>query len=250
MGKGPKIFSGLNEKRMSSSGGGKFADKTAFKIGDTVTLQFLDPISDFREYDQHQFLEEGKWRYVPCGGDSCDLCGSVDDKISRQNYRFSCNVWNHTTARVEVFDGPKSLGAMIARKYRRVADRAGESKAADAWREKVWDVSKLNTQPVTFEIEEGDPDPVSSRRYEGKKWDIDKSILDSFNYYWGAEANSASVVAKEDKEAASSLDDSSWDKATLKAKSDEELVKIAKSIGVKGAKKMSGKELVKAILGH
>lgn len=245
---GPKMFKGLNEGRMKS-GVGRFADRTKFVQGDTIDVQFLDLISEFVEYDQHQFRDGGKWKYVPCGGDNCPLCADDDSEVSKTHYRFSCNVYNHDTKRVEVFEGPKTLSALISKRYGKVAHKAkgDEDKLRKLWTNSVWEMSKMKTQPVSFDVDEGDSDPVTSKRWEGKTFDLQKNIIEQFKFYFGDDVDIRALDAKEDTEAKSSMDDDGVTKKELKEMDDDALKKVGKSFGIK-SKGMTKKEFIDAIL--
>ena len=245
---GPKMFSGLNDKRMQS-GAGRFADRTKFVQGDTIEVQFLDLIGEFVEYDQHQFRDGGKWKYVPCGGDNCPLCADDDPEVSKTHYRFSCNVWNHDTKRVEVFEGPKTLGTLIAKRYKKIAKKAGsdEKKLRKLWTNSVWEMSKMKTQPVSFDMDEGDSSAVAPAKWEGKKHDLQKNIIEQFRFYFGDDVDIRALDAKEDESAKSSMDDEGVTKKELKAMDDDALKKVGKSFGIK-IKGKTKKEFIDAIL--
>ena len=244
---GPVMFSGLNEGRMKS-GVGRFADRTSFVQGDTIQVQVLDLITEFVEYDQHQFRDGGKWKYVPCGGDGCPLCADDDDEVAKQHYRFSCNVYNHDTKRTEVFEGPKTMSALIAKRYKTIAKKAkgNEEKLRKLWTNTVFEFSKMKTQPVTFDVDYGDADPVKPAKWEGKTHDLRKNIVEQFKFYFGDNVDISELDAKEDAEAKSSMDDS-ISKADLKDMDDAALKKVGKDFGIK-AKGMTKKDFIKAIL--
>lgn len=243
----PKIFTGLNEGRMASTAG-RFADRTKFQQGDTVELQFLDPITSFAEYDQHQFRDGGKWKYVPCGGENCPLCADDDPEVAKVHYRFSCNVYNHDTKRVEVFEGPKTVSQLVAKRYKKIVAKAkgNENKALKLWQNATWQLSKMKTQPVTFDMEEGDNDPVSTKKWEGKLFDLSANIIEQFKFYFGADVDVRALDAKEEKEAKSSMDDVAFSKKDLKKLSDDDLKKVGKDFGIK-AKGKTKKEFIDAI---
>lgn len=244
----PKIFKGLQEGRMKS-GGGNFADRCEWKQGDTITVQFLEPITDFAEYDQHQFRDGGKWKYVPCGGENCPLCADDDADVSKVHYRFSANVYNHGTKRVEVLEGPKTVSNLVAKRYKKAMTKAkgkSEDKALKIWQNLVWDMSKMKTQPVSFDMEEGDDDPVSENKWKDKLHDLGKNIIQQFTFYFGDSVDISALEAKEDEDAASSLDDKVA-KKDLKGMDDDALKKLGKSFGVK-LKGKTRKEFIDAIL--
>lgn len=171
----PKTFKGLNQKRMEQAGRGQ-GKRVRFSDNEpTVTLQFMQTPDDFMEFQVHFFQEDGRWNVVPCAGkDDCPLCEAEDDKISGTSYRFAANVLNLKTGKVQVLEGPQALALRIFSRYKR---------APSKFLKRVYDVSKLPTKPVNYDMEVAEEDAVSTR---GKKlFDLEEYLVEEMKAYYG-----------------------------------------------------------------
>ncbi len=185
----PKVFKGLNKKRMEQKGGGKRVRFTEDQP--TVTVQFLQKPEDMREFNIHTFQEDGRWNFVPCAGtEECPLCDSESDRVSAVHYRFACNVYNVKNKTVQVLEGPKTLASAIFYRYQR--------KPA-VFLKRVFDITKFPTQPVTYNFELAEEDPVSTRGL--KPIDLDEYLLGEMKNYYGDDLDiSPSDLSADDDE--------------------------------------------------
>lgn len=186
-----KTFQGLSKKRMAAGGGGS-SNRVMFKKEEpTVPLQFLQTPEDFIEYDIHGFQEDGRWQFVPCAGsDDCPLCDDEEDNVRRRSYRFACNVLNVSTGKVQILEGPKDLASRVFNKWERKPEK---------FLDRVWDVSRFPTQPVSFAVDIAeDLDAVSTR---GKKaLDLDEYVLGEMKAYFGDDMGTASDLDEDEDE--------------------------------------------------
>jgi hypothetical protein len=191
-----KTFSGLSEKRMESKGGGGNPNAVRFpKEGGTIPVQFLQTPKEMKEFDQHQWKEDGRWYYVPCAGDDCPICDDEDSTKSKKNYRFVCNVYNLKERKVQVLEGSKTVASLIAYRYKR--------KPA-VFLKRVYDITKFNTQPVTYNFELAEEATV---RVSGLKLiDLDDYIDNALQAYLKNEGGAATKKSKR-----SALDDDEWE---------------------------------------
>lgn len=194
----PRTFKGLNKKRMEKKGGN--FNRIVLKQGDTKTVQFLDGIEEFLEYENHAFKDGSRWQYVPCAGDDCPLCADEDHEVSKTGYRFCANVYSFEDKKVLILEGPKDLAGRVAGRYERVAKKGG------SWTKLTWDVSKLPTTPVSYDVERADDRPV---RLDGlERHDLEEYVTGEMVRYFGDDM----PTAKSGKPGPSSLDDDDdWD---------------------------------------
>lgn len=231
----PVIYKGLSDKRMAK---GSATNRCRVDKGKTVTVQFLNAPDDMREFDQHQFQDGGKWQYVPCIGKDCPLCDDDDDQVSRTHYRFICNVWNFSTKRVEILEGPKTLAGRI--KYR-------WKKRKDSFLKRTYDVSKFDTQPVEWDVESADDNALPSSKRKGLKlYDLDKDIKESLQRWFGDNTpepkTSKTALDDDDYE-----EDDEYDEDDLDEMKWSEVAKIAKGLKIK-TKDDDGDKIPKAKL--
>lgn len=250
-----KTFGGLNEKRYTK---GQSVDRVTFKKGETVTVQFVAPIDDsaqWKEIDQHQFQDDG-WKYVPCLGDDCPLCDDEDRDVSKTSYRFFTNVYDFSQKRFAVLEGPKDLSSRIARKFKQA-----EKRKKGKFLKTVYDVSKLDQSPVTYEVDiEDDRKPVT---VDPKKLiDLDAYIQGQAKRYFGDDMPSEGSKKKKggkDKRKSSLdddedyIEDEEYDEDDLDDMSDKEIKSIAKGMKIalknpKTDKPRSKETLIKLIL--
>lgn len=238
----PKIYQGLNDKRMAKGQGGH---RLVLKQGDTATVQFCTPISEFREFDVHQFQDRNRWNYVPCAGDDCPLCDDDDPDVSKTHYRFCCNIYSKKEKKVLIMEGPKDLSGRIALRFKN---------AKKKFTKKLYDVSKLKTTPVSYDVESADGRPVDVS--ELKLHDLDEYITGEMERYFGdstpkpSKKSGKSALDDDDDD-----DDGDDDEYTLDELLDmekSEVKRIAKSMGIKlndkDGEKRSQKQLAKLIV--
>jgi hypothetical protein len=248
-----KTFGGLNAKRYTKGTG---VPRVKFNKGETVTVQFEADIDDetgWIEINQHQFQDDG-WKYVPCLGDDCPLCEDESNDVRKVHYRFFTNVYNFGTKQIEVLEGPKDLSGRIAGKAKRMAKKPGK------FLKTVFDVSKLDQSPVTYEVDiEDDHKPVKID--EKKLIDLHAHVLDQAKRYFGDDmpTEGSSSSSKKSKNKKSSLDDDDYeedeeyDEDDLEEMSDKEVKSIAKGMKIalknpKTDKPRSKEKLIQLIL--
>lgn len=185
----PKLYKGLSKKRMAKRGGS--FKRVILKQGESTVVQFLDPIEEFIEYDNHAFRDVKGWNFAPCGGDGCPLCADEDRDVSKSSYRFCANVYSFEEKKVLILEGPKDLSSRIAARYER---------NPDSFLKRTFEVSKLATQPVSYDVERGEEESVRTDGME--RHDLEKYITDEMTSYFGEGAPSASA-----SDSPSSLDD-------------------------------------------
>lgn len=186
-----KTFSGLNQKRMESKGGG---NRVVIKQGQTMPVQFLQKPSQFTEFDQHQWREDGTWMYVPCAGDDCPNCDSEDEVRSKLNYKFVANVYNVKEKKVQLLEGPKTLATQIFDRYKR---------KPESFMKRVFDVTKFPTQPVTYGFGIAEESPVKTSGL--KLIDIDAYIQGELDRFLGNDTPKSKGKGK------TALDDDDFD---------------------------------------
>lgn len=239
----PKTFRGLNKKRMEKKGGN--FNRVVIKQGDSVVVQFLEPIEEFVEYENHSFRDGARWQYVPCAGDDCPLCADDDPDVSKTGYRFCCNVYNFKEKKVQILEGPKDLAGRIAHRYER---------RAKSWLKRTWEISKFPTTPVSYDVESADDRPVRPDGLE--RHDLMKYITDEMLRYFGDDIPSPSKGGGpssldddwDDEE--DSFDDDEYTKEDLLDLGPAALKEAAESVGVSVKKitKENRKKVISAIL--
>lgn len=247
----PQIHGGLSEDRMKS-GGGKFAERVEVKTGGLARVQFLTDPSDpngFVEIDQHQFKANGRWNYIACGGKGCPMCKDDDPDVAKINYRFFAVVYDFSKKKVAILEGPKTLSQKIFKAWKRNKKKFTST---------VYEVSKEAGPPVQWDINMIGKKPTSTKDLD--LIDIRKNIVEQFKWALGPDvkvdikALEAELGIEDDEDTADALEDVVITKKQIKklvAKDDEdELVKIAKNLGIKGKKlkSMDLAEMGKAIL--
>ena len=219
----PKSFGGLSKKRMEK---GQASDRIFMKKGETATVQFLGATDDeevFREFYVHQFQDGGRWTYVPCAEDNCPLCEDEDPQVSKAHYRFCTSVYSLKDKKVAILEGPKDLAGRIDRKC---------SRNAKKFLRKTWDISKLDTTPVSYEVEEADDRAVSTDGL--KPMSLPGYIEQEQRRYFGndmpTESKKSGKTALDDDD--DDAEDDSFDEDELEEMSTKEIKKIAKSLKI------------------
>jgi hypothetical protein len=183
----PKTSKGLTKKRIErkAAGSGK---RVVFGNEDpTVTVQFLQSPDDFTEFEIHSFQEDGRWWFVPCAGDGCPLDDAEGEQQRRTSYRFAANVWNSKLNKVQVLEGPKTLAQQIFYRYQR---------KPSVFLKRVYDVTKFQTQPVSYNFELAEEDPISVR---GKRpFDLDEYLVEEMKGYYGDDLELAAATLSDD----------------------------------------------------
>lgn len=177
-----QLSTGLSKSRMKSGGGG---NNQRVRLDDSkpVILQFVsDPDGDgFTEFDQHQFQEDGKWKFVPCTGKRCPLCAD-DDGTKNRRYRFVAQVYNLKEKKMQVLEGPKDLATRIFSKYER---RPG------VFLKRVFEVTRLPTSPVSYEVDTADEDRINLRT-KGEPVELQKYLDGEVARYFGDDEDGSS----------------------------------------------------------
>lgn len=226
----PRIYQGLNDKRMAKGTGG---NRLVIKQGETETVQFPTSIKDFREFDIHQFQEKNKWQYVPCAGDDCPLCDDDDDEVRRTHYRFCCNVWAKKQKKVLILEGPKDLSGRIS--MRAKSANKGKLKKIGKFNRKLYDVSKLKTTPVSYDVESADGRSLSlDELSELELHDLDAYITGEMERYFGDSTPAKSgKSALDDDDDDDDADDDEYDLDELLDMKFSEVKRIAKQMKVR-----------------
>lgn len=246
-----RTFGGLNKKNYTKKGG--FGDFVKMDVGDTVLVQFVADISDdewWKEIEQHVFKEKGKWQYVPCLGDNCPLCEDDDPEVAKTSYRFFTVVYDFGEKRLAILEGPKDLSGRIAFRY---------EKKKKSFLSRTWDVSKLKTQPVSYDVESADKKAKEIDEEKLKAFDLDKMIQAKAERYFGEDLAGNKKSKKPKKSALDDDDDEDdyeaddeYDEDDLLEMERSEVRKIAKQLGIKATDKegeaRSKKTLIKLIL--
>ena len=194
-GKGLSIqtHSGLSEARMAAAGGGN-SKRIFLPMGKPVMVQFLDTPDEMKEYDIHSFQSGGKWRYVPCTGhDDCPLCNDDDPEVAKQKYRFCCNAYDVKRKKVGIVEGPQALAVRIMGRFKG---------RPETFKKKVFMVTKMNTTPVSFDIDVVD-DKYAFRVKEAKL-DLDEFVKEEHEAFI---TGNAPVGKKKSKSSLDAYDD-------------------------------------------
>lgn len=250
-----RTFGGLNEKRYTKGTGG--SDRFKFEKSDKpYAAQFCGDISDpkfFLEFDQHQFQDKG-WNYVPCLGEGCPLCEDEDKEVAKKRYRFIASVYSFSDKTLCILEGPKDLSGRIARKW-----KAAEKKKKGSFTKTVFDLTKVDSQPVGYEVDVND---------DRKVVDIDVSKAPSLQEYLDSSARrffgdghpaDSGKKKKKGKPKKSALDDEdeetqedSFDADELEGMSLKDVKAIAKNLEIKlldkEGEKRDQKTLIKLIM--
>jgi hypothetical protein len=196
---------GVTERSTKKGTGGA---TQIFKQGESVLDQFACTPKDFMEYDEHQFREGGKWWYVPCKMEAfgeCELCDDEDTEKAKKHYKFLAPVWDHKAKKLTVLTGPKDLAGRIFFQYKK--DRTNFLRV-------VWDISKLATQPVSYDVSVN----LGTRGIklsEKELPDLEKIIKDAADAYFGDGKPKAKRSGK------SSLDDDESEEEVWEDEDDE-----------------------------
>jgi hypothetical protein len=224
----PKSFGGLSKSRSASGGSSfprvKFTDKDS-----SFSLQFFGNIEDesaFKEFEQHQWREK-YWNYVACLGDNCPLCDDEDEDVSKQHYRFVAVVYNHDAKQVQILEGPGTLAQRIIMKA---------EKRPESFVKRVWDITRLDTTPTSYDVDQSDERPVNLRSKAAL--DLQAYIDESASRYFGKNAVSSGSKKKSKRSALDDDDDyedddETYTKADLMDMSARELKEVAQSLKVK-----------------
>lgn len=248
------IGGGLNKKNYAKKGSG--GDRVILKQGETATVQFVagcDDSEHWKEISQHQFQDKGRWNYVPCLGDECPLCEDDDRDVSKTTYRFFTNVYSLKDKKVAILEGPKDLSGRIARKWEN-----SEKKKEGLFLKRTFDVSKLATTPVSYDVEIGEDD---TKKIDMKQCiDLDAYIRGEAARYYGDEmptVDSKKSKGKKSKKKTALDDDDdaqedTFDREELMEMDWSELKRLAKSLKVsltdKEGEKRKRTALVKLVL--
>lgn len=237
----PKIYKGLNDKRMAKGQGG---NRLVLKQGDTATVQFCTGIEEFREFDVHTFQDRNRWNYIPCAGDDCPLCDDEDPDVSKTSYRFCCNVYSKKEKKVLILEGPKDLSGRIALRYKNNRKK---------FTRKLYDVSKLKTTPVSYDVESADGKVVDTSSMD--LIDLDAYITAEMERYFGDATpvrNKSGKSALDDDDDDDDADEDEYDEDELLDMEKSEVKRIAKSMKIKTVdsegEPLSKKKLVAKII--
>lgn len=226
----PKLYNkGLSKKRMAKGSAG---NRLRIKQGETAPVMFLETPEDMQEFDQHQFRDGNNWQYVPCAGEECPLCDDEDGDRSNTRYRFCCNVYSLKERRVLILEGPKDLSSRIMFRYERSPEK---------FMKRVFDITMMDTQPVSYSVDRADEDPVRTTDLKKKRHDKSKYIREQMERFYGEKMPNRSSLDDDDE------DSDSFTKSELMEMDKKELKSVAKEFGIKTADR-TRKEIVKRIL--
>lgn len=242
-----RTFGGLNKSNYTKKG--NFGDFVKMDVGDTVLVQFVANIDDdqwWKEIEQHVFKEKGKWQYVPCLGDNCPLCQDDDPEVAKTSYRFFTVVYDFAEKRLAILEGPKDLSGRIAFRY---------EKKRKSFLSRTWDVSKLKTTPVSYDVESADKKAKEIDEEKLATFDLDKMLHAKAVRYFGEDLDAAKKGSKksalDDDDDEDAIDDE-YDQDDLEEMSMKELKRVAKALGIKTVDKegeaRSKKTLIKLVL--
>lgn len=243
----PKTFKGMNPKRFKGKGGGSWSKRLPLKKGATIPCQFLDDPDDFEEYEVHAWREGGRWNFVPCAGkDDCPLCASDDEQQARTSYRFCANVYNLEAKKVQVLEGGSNLATVVHNRYNR---------KPSSFLKRVFDITMFPTQPVSFQCELAEEEPLkSSRLAKLEKHDLLEYIIGEMKAYYGDDLENVDTTrtSLDDDDDDDDEDEDEYDEDDLDDMDASEIRKIAKRLKIKTVdgegEKKSKKTLIKAIL--
>jgi hypothetical protein len=238
-------FAGLNQNRMSSSAGG--SNRIKWEEGKSVPIQFLTDPTEFREFYQHVFQDEGKWNYVPCAGDGCPLCVDEDERKRKKSYQFYAVAYDLKERKVSIAKGPKTLATQIFYRYQR---------KPSMFLKRVYDVTRFPTTPVSYGFDIAEEPPVDTTKVK-HDIDLDEAINSELKRYYGddlASAIKASSLDDDDPEFEDEDEDDEEEESEDEPDEEEleemewaDLKKYARSVGVKkDTRKRS--ELISAIM--
>jgi len=249
----PRTFGGLSKERYTKKTG--TGQRLQMAQGDTRTVQFVADISDeklWKEIDQHQFQDGGKWKYVPCladdDGNGCPLCDDEDPEVKKVHYRFFTVVYSFKDKAYVIMEGPKDLSGRIAFRYEGLKKKGKEK----LFIKKTFDVSKLKTTPVSYDVESGDDD---AKKLDPKQFpDLDEYLDATAKSYYGD-----SLPTGKKSKGKTALDDDDDDEDADEFDEDElmemdwsDLKKVATNLRIKlidsDGEKRKRKTLVKLIL--
>lgn len=223
-----RTYSGLNKDRMKKGTGG---NRCQFKVGENVTVQFLDTPAEMVEYDEHVF-NDGGWKYVPCIGKGCPLCEDEDSDVRKIGYKMLANVYNFKTQKVEVLSGPKTLAGRIFSRYDSEAKRAKSKGKKNQFLNKTWQIDKLDQVPVSYDIDQGDKDAIQLGS-KHKKFDLNEYINGDLQRYYGEDMPKPKKSKRSALDDDDADDDDAYDRDDLEEMSSKEVKAIAKSLKIK-----------------
>lgn len=151
------------------------------KKGERKPVQFVTDPSEFLVFSNHSFRAEGQWWYVPCIEGVCPLCKEDDEDVKKVAKRFACLVYSHRDRKIQIFEGPKTLGLLIKDQY----DRKPES-----FLKRVFDVAKFATQPITYQVDtaiDATPKNVKSKLAEAP--DLNEWLQEKIDKYYGTDSD-------------------------------------------------------------
>lgn len=184
----PKLFKGLNKKRMDASRG-NFGVRVVLKDGQTVPVQFLQDPTEFTEFYVHAFQEEGRWVFVPCVGDNCPLCQDDDEKVRRTSYRFLATVYNLEQKKVQLLENSGQLAQAIMYRYQR---------KPSAFLKRTFEITRFPTTPVSHQFELGEEPTVNTSRM--KLLSHEEYLADQLKRYYGDELPEPGSTSMDDED--------------------------------------------------
>lgn len=182
----PKMFKGLDKKRIEKKGGGA-GKRLVLDKNKTLPIQFLTKPEEFIEYEIHVFQEDGRWEFIPCAGDACPLCVDDDSDRAKTSYRFACNVYNLKDKKVQILEGPKDLAGRIFYRYERKPKQ---------FLKRTFELTKFGGPPVTYDFQAGEDDPVQLSGL--KAHSLEEYLKDEMKRYFGEDLEAVTSSSLED----------------------------------------------------
>jgi hypothetical protein len=192
----PATSKGLNKKRITSSGAGKFVRFT--DDNPVNTIQFFTDPDEFLEYEKHTFRDDGKWNYVPCAGKGvCPLCEDEEEDVSKVTYAFVTNVYNLGLKKVQLLSGPKTMAERIFLRYER---------KPSTFTKRVFDVTRIPGQFVQYDFDIAEERPV--RLGDKTQYDLQEALAENMRAYYGDDVDIAvSDLRRDDEDDYDDVDD-------------------------------------------
>lgn len=180
-----ETFKGLDKKRLQSKSGDG-VHRVRWSKGEAVPIQFLTAPTEFRDYSQHVFQEDGRWNYVPCVGSGCPLCSDEDDQKRKKSYQFTAIGYDLKERKPGVVKGPKTLATQIFYRYKRDVERG----KPEMFVKRVYDVTQFPTTPVSYNFEIAEEAPVNPKKIK-HNIDLQKAIDSDLKRYYGDDLKEA-----------------------------------------------------------
>lgn len=206
----PKTFQGMSRTKVMAGGGGgtgAYKHRVKMKKGTSHVLQFITGLDEFLEYEQHVFRDdEGRWRFVPCGGEDCPLCHDEREDVARTSYSFACLVWNFREKRVMILAGGKKLGLKIYQKWEKCGANANARIRNKKFVQRVYEITALPTNPADWivdlepDVRPKDPKILQAQAKKKDAPDLEAYVKEEMEFYFGNSMPKASSLDEDDED--------------------------------------------------